>query len=155
MERIDEEYEVIFHEQALGIIAKQTEEGVIVRDCIRLPSGQPSAALKSGLIKSGDRILSVNGIEVFQTAQFKQTVANNPRPVALRFRRNNIYSRSNSNATAAKCDLFGETLSIVQNEKANQAIPIGLASITDPPQVPRNEEEYDLFGISSSAAQGQ
>eukprot|EP00644_Phytophthora_capsici_P006085 jgi/Phyca11/511556/fgenesh2_kg.PHYCAscaffold_89_\ len=91
-----EEYEVEFAGASLGLIAKQSGNSVIVRECV--PS---SAAAASGRIAAGDCILAVNGVNVANTSQFKSLVSRTPRPVVLRFRSTGRHSN-------AAYDLFGE-----------------------------------------------
>ncbi|KAL8005941.1 putative vacuolar protein sorting-associated protein [Plasmopara halstedii] len=92
----EKEYEVKFTSASLGLIAKQSGRMVIVRECV--PS---SAAEVSGRITAGDCIVSVNGINVANTSQFRYLVSRTPRPIVLRF-------RSTGRQSNAAYDLFGE-----------------------------------------------
>lgn len=97
----DEEYELTFTGQALGIIAKQSGRSVIVRECTALPSGAPGPALATGRIAPGDLILTVNGVTVVNTTQFRELVRTGPRPLVLRL-------RATGARYSAAYDLFGE-----------------------------------------------
>ncbi|TMW59036.1 hypothetical protein Poli38472_007181 [Pythium oligandrum] len=126
----DDDYEVEFTAASLGLIAKQSRQSVIVRECVALDSGEPGPALACGMIAPGDTILSVNGVTVTSTTQFRSLVSGTPRPIVMRFRRTG--DRFN-----AAYDLFGEKKS------------------APPPPPPRSapsrqqsamDESYDLFG---------
>uniref|UniRef100_A0AAV1UWV7 PDZ domain-containing protein n=1 Tax=Peronospora matthiolae TaxID=2874970 RepID=A0AAV1UWV7_9STRA len=56
------------------------------------------AASTGGDITAGDYVVTVNGMSVANTAQFKSLVSKTPRPIVLRFRRK----------CNAAYDLFGE-----------------------------------------------
>lgn len=92
----DEEYEIKFTQASLGLVAKQSGQLVIVRECI--PS---SAAEATGRIVAGDCIVAVNGVTVTNTSQFKSLVSKLPRPIVLRFRSTGLQHD-------AAFDLFGE-----------------------------------------------
>lgn len=127
---LDDEYEVVFTSPSLGIIAKQSgARAVIVRECLRLSDGTPSAALACGKIAHGDTILTVNGVGVTNTNQFRDLVSGSSRPVVLRFRRTG--ERFNSNEAY---DLFGEK----QPRPAPRAPPAAQSQSED--------DDFDLFG---------
>ncbi|OWZ09273.1 Vacuolar protein sorting-associated protein, partial [Phytophthora megakarya] len=69
------EYEVEFSGPSLGLIAKQSGNSVIVRECV--PS---SAAEASGSIAAGDCILAVNGVTVANTGSITQLPVRFKRP---------------------------------------------------------------------------
>jgi len=98
------EFEVLFTTKTLGIIAKQRTNCIKVRECVSFPNGEPGPALKSGEIQPDDIILSVNGIPVDTTHQFKTAVTSTTRPVVVRFRRETKPINSGY-------DLFGENTS--------------------------------------------
>lgn len=123
------DYEVIFNGPSLGIIAKQSSRSVIVRECTTNDSGGPGPALATGRISQGDVILTVNGVGVQTTTQFRDLVSGTPRPVVLRFR------RSEPRVDAAY-DLFGEA----------PRLPSGSA----PPPAPAADSSFDLFGMGGN-----
>lgn len=123
------DYEVTFNGPSLGIIAKQSSRSVIVRECTTNDSGGPGPALATGRISRGDVILTVNGVRVQTTTQFRDLVSGTPRPVVLRFRRPEP-------RVDAAYDLFGET----------SRAP----SRSAPPPAPAADSSFDLFGIGGN-----
>ncbi|GLE11129.1 hypothetical protein PINS_up023437 [Pythium insidiosum] len=143
---LDDEYEVVFSMPSLGLIAKQSGRSVIVRECLRLPSGEPGPALATGQIVAGDTILTVNGVRVTNTTHFRDLVTAASRPTVLRFRRTG--ERFNSSAAF---DLFGERSSVAAGDGSRAtsvATDAGNYDLFGGGASNSASDDYDLFGSS-------
>lgn len=78
-------YSVEFTNDTLGILARQEKRNVVQ---VKEYSGQTTGTSENiQSIQNGDLILAVNDIPIQTTAQFKQLVRSLPRPITLRFKR--------------------------------------------------------------------
>lgn len=79
------EFDVIFNEPTLGLFAIQHSSNTVSVKKFEPPQYQGNASTRK--IHKGDIIVSVNGIAVKTTGQFRNLVVAEPRPIMLRFRR--------------------------------------------------------------------